>query len=367
MKPETETLSSLKATGNLRTMSDIRCEGAFLWHDGKRYINLSSNDYLGLSSRVDLQAKFLENIDRNRFLMSNPSSRLMTGNSLDYNTLETSIAHLFDSEAALVLSSGYLLNSSLLRAIIGSKNDLILADKLVHSSIIDGLKLCGCRWERFAHNDMTHLRRLLENEHNTRIIVVAESLYSMDGDHAPLSEIAMLQQEFGFELALDEAHAFGVYGAKGQGVASSIGNLKVDYLVATMGKALASQGAFVVCSKERKELLINKLKSVIFSTALPPISLQWSQYMIELLPTLSAERAHLQQLISMMGGVSQIIPIMAFSNEKALNMAENLRQNGFWATAIRQPTVPAGTERLRISLTAAHTTQQINELCKKLG
>lgn len=365
MSRERQILDELKESGNLRELHAVSACGAFIEHGGKRYVNLSSNDYLGLSAS-DMQQRFFDELPTNNFMMSNPSSRLMTGNSSEYEQLEATLAAMYGTEAALVVGSGFLLNSGVLAAVT-TERDLVIADKLMHASLIDGMRLGKARYERFRHNDMNHLESLLQKADAERVIVATESLFSMDGDLAPLDEIAALQQKYGFELYLDEAHAMGVWGSGGRGFSVDVPQLRVDYFVATFGKAICSQGAFVACSAAKKELMVNRMRTLIFSTALPPISLRWTQYIIERLESFEPLRRHLYELIEMMSGQSQIIPMVIGENHETLRRAEELRQNGYWATAIRQPTVPAGTARLRFSLTAAHTKEQITELCRLLG
>lgn len=363
---EDEILEELRAGDNLRELHTTYARGAYLDHGGRRYVNLSSNDYLGLSDTT-LQQEFFAGLSTAEFVMSNPASRLMTGNSPEYEHLEATLAEFCGSDSALVVGSGFLLNSGLLAAVT-SESDVVIADKLMHASLIDGMRLCRASHERFRHNDMNHLESLLRKRTvNQRVIVATESLFSMDGDRAPLRDIATLQQRYGFELYLDEAHAFGVWGRGGRGFASEVPQLRVDYLVATFGKAVCSQGAFVACSDRKKQLLINAMRTLIFSTALPPISLRWTQFVVDRLDEFEKRRRHLCEIIGMMGGASQIIPMIIGDNHETLQRAAALRESGYWATAIRQPTVPFGTARLRFSLTAAHTTEQIAELCRLLG
>lgn len=362
---EAEVLKLLEEQGNKRELCDVTCEGTNLVWQGRCYVNLSSNDYLGLSAERSLQKQFLSELDDSTFVMSNPSSRLMTGNSSDYEQLEQAIGRLYGGRAVLVLGSGFLLNSGVLAALAG-EGDLVVADRLMHASLIDGMRLSAARWERFRHNDMEHLEQILiksQGRYN-RVIVATESLFSMDGDFAPLDRIESLRAQYGFKLYLDEAHAFGVYGSQGTGLAD---HTRVDYLVATLGKAACSQGAFIVSDDLTRELLINKMRTLIFSTALPPISLRWSRFIIERFGQFDLRRQHLMRMVSILGGESQIIPIPCGDNHVALERAAMLREAGFWATAIRHPTVPEGTARLRISLTAAHTISQIEQLCRLLG
>jgi 8-amino-7-oxononanoate synthase len=351
------TLDRLVAEDNLRTLRTLDAStggGRTVEYDGKTYINLSSNDYLGLGGDVELQDEMLRNVlsDR-RFVMSNPSSRLVTGNSGEYDALEAALARLYASKSALVLGSGYLANNGILTALTG-RDDLVLADRLVHASLIDGLRLCDCPWGRFAHNDMDHLEGLLRKRRGRRTWVVTESIFSMDGDRAPLGDLVELKRKYDLRLYVDEAHAFGVCGRDGAGCAAEMGlDGAVDVIVGTFGKALASYGAFAAVAPTVREMLVNRMRTLIFSTALPPLTLRWSRMMVERLPELEPRRKYLRRMVQMLEGQTHIIPLMAGGNARALAMAERLREAGFWATAIRHPTVPQGQARIRISLSAA--------------
>ncbi len=394
MTRETEILDALRKQRNLRRLSVLRSVdgGGCVYPDGesgREYCNLSSNDYLGLGSEIGLQGEFLETLDKERFLLGNPSSRLMTGNSPAYEALEAALARAMQAEAALVLGSGFAVNSGVLPA-VSRRGDLILADKLVHASLIDGLRLCeaGVEWRRFRHNDMEQLAAMLaaapRSGDGRRTIVVTESLFSMDGDFAPLAELAALQREYGFWLYLDEAHAFGVYGARGTGLLAAYNAahpeapLRAEYQVVTFGKALASSGAAVICSEETKGLLVNRMRPLIFSTAMPDMSLLWTRFLLDRLPEFEARRERVRELISIVNNTlqpevpygSQIVPIRAGANERALQMAAELREAGFWTTAIRHPTVPQGEARVRVSLCAHHDPAEIErfaKLCRLFG
>lgn len=387
---EQQILDALAAQGNLRSLCTLRSVGTYIYEGEREYYNLSSNDYLGLAEPA-LQNRFLLEADVERFLLGNPASRLMTGNSPAYEALETAVADLLGTERALVLGSGFAVNTGVLPTVT-ERGDLVLADKLVHASLIDGLRLCGAgvEWRRFRHNDMEQLETMLEAQHGRggRIIVVTESLFSMDGDFAPLAELAELQHRYGFRLYLDEAHAFGVYGPEeercGAGLLAAYNAgrpehlLRADYHVVTFGKALASQGAAVGCSDETKRLLVNRMRPLIFSTALPDISLEWTRFLLGLMPEFAPRRKRIRELIALVNTIlepetpyeSQIVPIPAGSNERALAMAGALKEEGFWATAIRHPTVPEGEARLRVSLCAGHTPYKIEQfatLCRQFG
>lgn len=361
-----------------RYLHSVHNEQRYLFFENKQYLNLSSNDYLGLSDAA-LQREFLDLYEPfNRFVLSNPASRLMTGNSAYYDSLESSIAKLFKKEAALVLSCGYMVNSSLLGAVTES-GDLILADKLVHASIVDGIRLSARDFERFRHNDMNHLRQIIERKRSSynRVFVVVESIYSMDGDTAPINELIALKKEFDIILYIDEAHAFGSRGGSGAGLSEEldVGD-QIDIIVATLGKSAASQGGFVVCSLELRNLLINKMRGLIFSTALPDISLMWSKFIVDRMASFSQKREHLKNIsqltaksLSLPDCQSNIIPIITGSNESAVDLQMKLRNGGYWVSAIRHPTVAKGSERVRISLSADISDEEIGKFiiyCKNL-
>lgn len=351
-----------------RCLYSVHSEQRYLFFENKQYLNLSSNDYLGLSD-VALQREFIEKYDPcQRFVLSNPSSRLMTGNSECYDSLESSIAKLFKKESALVLSCGYMVNNSLIGA-IADNHDLIVVDKLVHASIVDGIRLSGCDFERFRHNDLNHLRQIIAKKRAAynKVFVVVESIYSMDGDTAPITELVELKKEFDLMLYVDEAHAFGVRGESGAGLSEELGvGDQIDIIVATLGKSAASQGGVVVCSLSMRNRLINKMRGLIFSTALPDISLMWSRFIIERMPNYTQKREHLKKIsrfvadsLSLKNCDSNIIPIITGSNESAVELQMKLRECGYWVSAIRHPTVAKGGERIRISLSADISDNEI--------
>lgn len=366
-------LEKLDSEGNLRSLREISARQKYIYFENKQYLNFSSNDYLGLAD-AELQEEFFSTLDRNEFVLSNPSSRLMTGNSCHYGRLEKKLAELFGKGAALVLSSGFMLNSGVLPAIT-NENDLIIADKLVHASIIDGLRMCKCRWTRYRHNDMANLNNILEKEKEGvagQIYIVTESVFSMDGDIAPLKELVRIKERFGAKLYVDEAHAFGVRGMNGCGIAEETGvKDDIDYIAATLGKALASQGGFIVCDALTKEVLVNRMRTLIFSTALPPVSLMWSRFLVEKLPRMNDLRHKtaynaklltdklLEYGVNVPHNNSHIIPIIIGDNKKTLEVSKSLMDNGIWVSAVRYPTVPAGSARLRLSVTASFEEEDI--------
>ncbi len=330
-------------------------------------INLSSNDYLGLCANGELYNEFLTGISAHSYPFSAASSRLLTGNCAEYGELEMLLCRLFQREATLVFGSGYHANCGILPA-LAQKGDLIIADKLVHASIIDGIRLSTADFERFRHNDYAHLERMLQERRKKykQVFIVSESIFSMDGDCADLKKLVELKQKYNCLLYVDEAHAFGVRGTQGLGLAEEQGVIaEIDLLVATFGKAIASTGAFVVCNSIFRKYLINHSRTLIFSTALPPINIAWTTFIIKQLPYLQAQRNHLQKVSEECSQLlqipyqSHIIPFIAGSNERAIALAETMQQKGFFVLPIRYPTVPKNTARLRFSL---HSNLSVNDI-----
>lgn len=371
-----EQLETLKAMGMDRHLvsSEIR-EGKFLVN-GKPYLNLSSNDYLGISSRLDWQTEFLESLPKTTYLMGATSSRLLTGSSQCKADLEQEIGTAY-AKSCLLYNSGYHANLGILPAIT-QKDDLVLADKLIHASIIDGLRTASCNWLRFRHNDLNHLERLLIQNYaiHKRIIVAVESLYSMDGDWVDLVALVQLKKKYGFEIYLDEAHAVGVVGPTGLGLAEQLGLLpEIDYLVGTLSKALASEGGFVLCNPDAHAYLINTSRSLIFTTAGSPITTLWSLFIFRKMRTMHAERQQLHNISEAFRnqfahhnnlGSSQIVPLNYTEVSTCLRAVEALRQKGFWVSAIRYPTVPKDQPRIRFSFTPSVTSDDITQIYETL-
>lgn len=351
-------LSSLRAAGAFRTLPTA---------PERPTVNLSSNDYMGLGDRDDLWDEFLGQYRPTTSSMSASSSRLLTGNHREYAILEQTLADLYGGRPALVFNCGYHANTGVLPA-LADRGDLVVADKLIHASLIDGMRLCaaaGARTARFNHNDMAHLRRILESHagNGRRTFVAVESIYSMDGDLAPLTELAELRRRFGFSLYVDEAHGVGARGPGGAGVAAEMGLTgDVDILVGTCGKALASAGAWVVTTEAVRQWLVNKCRTLIFTTGMPPICAAWTDFAIRKLEWMDSERHHLAELGRWLtrrlgqneprGGATHIVPYICGTNAAALRLSQRLRDGGFLTMPIRHPTVPQGQARLRLSLKA---------------
>lgn len=373
-------LYRLQQAGSLRTLPQVTHEGKFIGKDGRRMLNLSSNDYLGLASDERLYAAFMQHLGARPLPFSSSSSRLLTGNHSVYMELETRIAAAYRREAALLFNSGYHANIGVLPA-VADKRTLILADKLVHASIIDGIRLSGAPFVRYRHNDNDHLEQLLRKEYGrySRYVIVTESIFSMDGDVADLRRLAALKERYPDTLLyVDEAHAVGVRGENGLGVAEETGCTgSIDWLVGTFGKALASVGAYVVCSEEMKRWLVNTMRPLIFSTALPPVNVAWSRFVFERLPGFREERSrlaaagtllnrHIGRLTGKAPGVSHIVPFVVGENDACIRRAQALQEAGFYVLPVRPPTVPPGTSRLRFSLTANLTLPEMERLIRCL-
>ena len=352
--------------------------------DGRQYLNLSGNDYLGFGSNAALLDAFYASFgEDDRLLHCAPgsgASRLLTGSRASCHQLEDSLAQLYGKEGALLFNSGWQLNSGVLPALL-RKGDLVLADKLCHASLIDGLRLSSAKVIRYPHLDYERLETLLR-QHSSQfgvIFIVTESIFSMDGDCADLRLLAALRDKYGAVLYVDEAHAVGVRGECGLGLAEEQGVLEqIDLLIGTFGKAWAGQGAFVVGSRLLCDFLINTARSFIFTTALSPISIAWLNFILPKIVAMRSERQRLAELGEQFrrwlhdlniatNGASQIIPVMLGESAAALAAAERLRSQGWWVQAVRPPTVPPNTARLRLSLSAAMREEQLRGLADHLA
>lgn len=364
-------LDQLAQRGMLRELREVESQGAYIRLDGELLLNLSSNDYLGLAARGDLEAIMRTELGE-LGTAGSTSSRLMTGNHSAYTRLETALAEAFGREAALVFGSGYHMNVGILPALVDAQT-VVLADRLVHASMIDGIRLSGVRFQRFGHNDLKHLERLLEKHREARrIIVMVESVYSMDGDLADLPALVELRRRYpNVMLYVDEAHGIGVLGERGLGLAEATGTIgEIDLLLGTFGKALASMGGYLICHNILKRYLVNHCRSLIFSTALPPICIAYAYQALCALPRYTEARTRLAQSALWLReqlrthglktpSQSHIIPIIVGTAEDTIVLAEQLRALGYYAQPIRPPTVPLGSCRLRLSLSTEIDVEQL--------
>ena len=337
--------------------------------------NLCSNDYLGLAADPRLKQAVVEAVASAR-QMGATGSRLLSGNSREWQELETEFAEFAGTESALYFGSGYAANVGLLGSIL-QPGDICFSDALNHASLIDGMRLSGAEKIIYPHGDMQFLEDALrEKSHSAGAkVIVTESIFSMEGDVARIDDLLRLARTYGAELIVDEAHALGVRGPEGRGVVAEL-NLEHEILaiVYTCGKALASVGAFVCCDAKLKDFLINCARTFLFSTALPPYFARQIRAALKIARKEDSRRKHLHEIsIALREGLSaaglnygasstQIVPVILGANEAAINVAAQLQAAGFAVRAIRPPTVPAGTARIRISLTSRITLADVHRL-----
>ena len=371
-------LDVLKQNGNLRQFSANVQQGRFIRINERQMLNLASNDYLGLASDLQLREQFFDETPVKQRAMSSSSSRLLTGNFPEFEQLEASLSQAFAGRAALLFNSGYHMNIGILPALADAKT-LILADKLVHASMIDGMRLSSAKFLRYRHNDLAHLNALLQKHHADesieRIIVVTESIFSMDGDETDLATLVQLKQQFSkVMLYVDEAHAIGVRGERGLGCAEQYAVIEqIDLLVGTFGKALASVGGYLICHPIIRDYLINTMRPLIFSTAQAPICMAWTNFIFQHTQSLKQSRTdltalsqRLQQGVRAKGfdcpSSSHIVPVIIGDSAKTVAKAQALQNAGFYIMPVRPPTVPQQSARLRISLTAHIQATEIDQL-----
>lgn len=374
-------LDHLTRQGNLRQFKSNVQSGREIEINGHRMLNLSSNDYLGVAYDLSLREEFFDLTPVNQCHMSSSSSRLLTGNFPEYEQLEQTLSQAF-GRSALLFNSGYHMNIGILPAICDAKT-LVLSDTLIHASMIDGIRLSKARCIRFAHNDLATLEQLIQQHHDQadidRIIVVTESIFSMDGDETDLTALVAIKYRYSkVMLYVDEAHAIGVRGQRGLGCAEQYDVIDdIDFLVGTFGKALASIGGYLICHAVIRDFLINKMRSLIFSTAQPPLSMAWTNFILEKVMQMQPQRMQLQSSahafqreITHKGfhcpSSSHIVPIIIGGSQATVDLATSLQQAGFYIMPVRPPTVPQGGSRLRICLNAQVTASEIEHLLKLL-
>jgi 8-amino-7-oxononanoate synthase len=346
--------------------------------DGRPYVNFSSNDYLGLRLHQALIGRAKEWAEA--FGVGSGASRLVTGNLDLFAPIEAKVARLKHKPAALVMASGFQTNAAVLQALLDrtvlGTEPLVFADRLNHASLHFGCQAAGSRQIRYRHRDASHLGELLtqyQGDGRPRFILT-ESVFSMDGDVAPLGDIAALARAHDACLIVDDAHATGILGEGGVGLAGD-----ADIVIGTFSKALGSFGGFVASTETVRDYLVNRCAGLIYSTALPPPVLGAIDAALDLAPGMDAQRAHVAGLaqrfragadaVGLNTGASttQIVPVILGSAEAALAMSARLRQAGLWVTSIRPPTVPAGAARLRLAFTAAHHEADIDPLLEVLS
>lgn len=379
MKRIEEFLKEREKNNLLRILqpANFRKEGK-IYFKGKEYIDFSSNDYLGLSSHAELiQASIRA---AKEFGTSASASRLLSGDLDIYHELEEKTANFKGKEVALAFNSGYQANTGIISSLYKT-GDAIFCDKLSHASIIDGILLSGARLFRFLHNDINHLESLLKKERRKykNSLIITETIFSMDGDRPPLKELVELKEKYNCYLMVDEAHATGIFGEYGSGVAEEEGLTdRIELIMGTFSKALGSFGAYLACSKEIKDYLINSCRSFIYSTALPPSIIAANIASIDLVKkepfrreTLLENAGYFRNGLLNRGlvvkGSSQIIPVIIGDSKKAVVMSKELQEKSYWVLPIRPPTVPQGEARLRFSLTYYHTKEVLVGLIEEIA
>jgi len=367
-------LEQIRGRGLYRTTRLIQGnQSSRVMLDGREVLMLCSNNYLGLADHPALKRASI--LATERFGTSSGASRLVSGNMELHEQLESEVARFKQTEAALVFNSGHAANSGIIPAVVG-RGDVIFSDRLNHASIVDGALLSGARLLRYPHNDYAALARLMEKRRGAgRCLIVTDGVFSMDGDIAPLRELVELKKQHAAMLMVDDAHGSGVLGPQGRGSAELLGVTgDIDIQMGTFGKALGSFGAYAAVSWELRQLLVNRARSFIFSTSLPPSVLAASLAALDLVR--SAEGAELRNRLqanaslfrellheagfSVCDGTTQIVPIVSADAVVTMRFSELLLEEGLFVQGIRPPTVPAGSCRLRCTVMATHTAEELS-------
>ena len=372
-------LDARAASGLLRELQSAEHDArGHVSYGGKSYVNFSSNDYLGLSQHPALVERARAWTEQ--YGAGAGASRLVTGNLHMFDEVERKVAKLKNSPAAVVMASGFQANAAVLQALFDkqvlTREPIVFADRLNHASMHFGCQAAGVRQHRYRHCDVEHLATLLakHGKDSGPKFILTESVFSMDGDVAPMQALAALARVFNAMLICDDAHATGILGAGGEGLSGA-----ADVVIGTFSKAMGSYGAYIACSESLRDYLVNRCSGLIYSTALPPPVLGAIDASIELVPGLDAERAHVRALAGRFregarslgydtgASSTQIVPLIVGATQDALGLSARLKDAGCWVAAIRPPTVPQGTARLRLAFTAAHLSAQVDALLDVLS
>jgi 8-amino-7-oxononanoate synthase len=371
------TLAAVAAQGLYRKRRIVASpQGVHLTADGRELLNFCSNDYLGLANHPEVVRTFKNAADR--YGVGSGSAHLICGHSEAHHALEEELAEFTGRERALLFSTGYMANLGAISALIGN-GDTVIEDRLNHASLFDGGLLSGARFKRYRHVDLEHLSSLLETAGGKKL-AVTDGIFSMDGDLAPLPDLAKIAQDQNAWLMVDDAHGLGVLGEQGGGVLEHYGLTQTDVpvLVGTLGKAFGTFGAFVAGSDTLIELLIQKARTYIYTTALPPAVAEATRASLKIARAESWRRDRLKQLterfrqgakqlgLELIASPSPIQPILIGDSRKATALSEALLTAGFLVSAIRPPTVPQGSARLRVTFSAAQEEWQVDRLLNEL-
>ena len=365
-------LADRKAQGLNRSMSVVFSGNqSILEYEGRRYINFSSNDYLGLANDQALVRAWQQGLSV--YGSGSGASPMVTGFSAAHSNLEAALTEWLGYERAILFGSGFSANQALLFTLL-EKSDVLIQDRLNHASLMEAGILSPAKMKRFKHNDIAHLKSLLSSEDNH--LVVTEGVFSMDGDCAPLADIAEVTRSYDAWFAVDDAHGIGVLGEFGGG-SCELATVKPELLIVTFGKAFGMSGAAILCDHATGDFLTQFARHHVYSTAIPPAQAYALTHAVSMIQEQSWRREKLtelnevyrdglQDLDGFVETQTSIKPFMIGESELALQVASACRQNGIWVTAIRPPTVPKGTSRLRITLTANHTNEQVKTLSMAL-
>ena len=359
----------------LNPMHSISATECVLSNDNKTYIDFSSNDYLALAKHPKLIEGSMEWL--RKYGTGSRASRLVSGTLPEYIDLEDKIAAWKGTEAAIILGNGYMANTGIISA-LASRHSTVFADKFNHASLNAGVILSKAEFKRYKHNDTNHLETLISTTENRDKLIISDTVFSMDGDLANIKKITEISRKYSCMLYFDDAHGTGVFGASGEGLSCK---MDADISMGTFSKGMGAYGAYIACSRIMKEYFINKCGSFIYSTALPPaaygaidasVSLVQTPEYTEVRNNLLSKSKYLRDSINSLGyntgnTVTPIIPIIVGSVEKTMQVSAYLKEKGIFAVAIRPPTVPNGSARIRLSLNAAHTDTQISYLLDVLS
>jgi 8-amino-7-oxononanoate synthase len=369
-------LEERRAADAFRSRSAVESGGRFLIRETRRFCNFSSNDYLGLSQHPAIIRAWQQGAET--WGVGSGGSGHVTGYTTAHQALEEALADWLGYPRALLFISGFAANQALIAALMG-KEDRIVADRLSHASLLEAASLSPAQLRRFAHNDAAQLNALLAKSCDGQQLVVTEGVFSMDGDCAPLGELHAAARQHNAWMLVDDAHGIGVLGAEGRGSAARQ-DVKPELLIVTFGKGFGISGAAVLCSESVADYLLQFARHLIYSTSMPPAQAVALLEALKVVRSAEGEQrrhtlaAHIQRFRAgvrelswqMTDSQSAIQPLIVGENSRALHLAQQLRERGMWVTAIRPPTVPAGTARLRLTLTAAHHTQDIDDLLEAL-
>jgi 8-amino-7-oxononanoate synthase len=349
-------------------------QGIYLQVGGRKLLNFCSNDYLGLANHPEVIASFKQAADQ--YGVGSGSAHLVCGHGREHHALEEELADFTGRERALLFSTGYMANVGVITASLG-KGDVVYQDKLNHASLLDGGLMSGARFKRYLHKDIDNLQQKMQGQlAGQKAMIVTDGVFSMDGDYAPLDSLSVLAERQSACLMVDDAHGFGVLGATGAGMVEQcqLNQQQVPVLVGTLGKAFGTSGAFVAGSEILIETIIQKARSYIYTTAMPPAIAAASRTSLQHVRNDYWRRDKLKTLVqrfqngarqiglALMPSESAIQPIVLGESQKAVQASDYLFQQGFWVGAIRPPTVPQGSARLRITFSALHNEQHVDQL-----